>query len=189
MVQATSLANLTIHALDPVGLETEGNSPMGGALIGQMERRDDLMVLAESTGGRAVLNTNAPEDHVPAVFAESHSYYLLAFAPADPKANGRLHKIEVKVNRPGVSVRTRAGYYSGETNASNRKRTPGAPDASAALDGVLPRTDVPLSVSVAPFAMPGKAESAVVIVLGVRQEVPTDPSRQERTGQGDGRGL
>ena len=42
MERAASLANLTIHALDPVGMETEWNSPMGGSLIGQMDRRDDL---------------------------------------------------------------------------------------------------------------------------------------------------
>lgn len=180
MVRATSLANLTIHALDPVGLETESNSPLGGSIVGQLERRDDLAVLADLTGGRAVLNTNAPEDHVPAVFAESQSYYLLGFAPADAKATGRLHKIEVKVNRPGVSVRTRAGYYLGETRPPGRMPTTVSPDTAAALDGVLPRTDVPLRVMVAPFAMPGKAESAVAIVLGVRQEVPTDHS--DRSG-------
>lgn len=180
MVQATSLANLTIHALDPVGLETEGNSPVGGSIVGQLERRDDLAVLADLTGGRTVLNTSAPEEHVPAIFAESQSYYLLGFAPADGNANGRFHKIEVKVNRPGASVRTRAGYYAGETRPADRKPTAVSPGAAAALDGVLPRTDVPLSVSVAPFAMPGKAESAVVIVLGVRQEVPTD--RSDRSG-------
>ena len=50
MVRATSLANLTIHTLDPVGLETEDNSPLGGSIIGQLERRDDLPVLADLTG-------------------------------------------------------------------------------------------------------------------------------------------
>jgi hypothetical protein len=113
---------------------------------------------------------------VPAVFAETQSYYLLGFAPADAKPNGRFHKIEVKVNRPGVHIRTRAGYYAGEARAPGRKPTTVSPEAAAALDGVLPRTDVPLRVTVAPFAMPGKAESAVAIVLGVRQEAPTDGS-------------
>ena len=36
---------------------------------------------------------------------------------------------------------------------------------------MLPRADVPLSVTAAPFAMPGKALSAVAVVLGVRQQV------------------
>jgi len=70
MVRATSLANLTVHVFDPLGLETESNSPMGGGRTGQLERRDGLTVLADLTGGRAVLNTNAPEAMVPDVFRE-----------------------------------------------------------------------------------------------------------------------
>jgi hypothetical protein len=173
MLRATSLANLTVHVLDPLGLETEGNSPMGGGRTGQLERRDGLTVLADLTGGRIVMNTNAPEALVPEVFAESHAYYLLGFPPADPTPNGRFHKIEVKVNRPGVSVHTRAGYYAGETRAAGKKPIVLSPDASAAIDGVLPRTDVPLRVNVAPFALPGKPESAVAIVLNVRQKSST----------------
>ena len=171
MMRATSLANLTVDVFDPVGLETTGNSPMGGGSTGQVERRDGLEVLADLTGGRAVINTNAPEAHVPEVFAESHSYYLLGFPSGDPAPNGRFHKIEVKVNRPGVSVHTRAGYYAGETRPAGLKPIVVSPDASAAIDGVLPRTDVPLRVNAAPFALPGKPESAVAIVLNVQQRL------------------
>jgi VWFA-related protein len=172
MTRATSMANLTIHAIDPVGLESEGNSPMGGPVIGQIDRRNDLAALADTTGGRAVLNTNAPETLVPAVFAETQSYYLLGFAPADVSGKSRFHKIEVKVNRRGVSVRTRAGHYTGETPAKSPTPAILSPDTAAALEGVLPRADVPLTVAVAPFAVPGKEESAVVVVLGVEQRPP-----------------
>jgi VWFA-related protein len=173
MVRATSLANLTVDVFDPVGMESAGNSPMGGGRIGQLERRDGLEVLADLTGGRIVMNTNAPEEHVPEVFAESHSYYLLGFQAADPTPNGRFHKIEVKVDRPGVSVHTRAGYYAGETRAATSKPMVVSPDASAAIDGVLPRTDVPLRVNVAPFAVPDSAKSAAAIVLNVQQRAST----------------
>jgi VWFA-related protein len=174
MVRATSLANLTIHTLDPVGIETTLNSPLGGSVLGIQERQADLPVLADLTGGRTVMNTEKPEAELPALFAESRAYYLLAFAPADPKADGKLHKIDVKVDRPDVTVRTRSGYYAGETRARGRRKTVVSPEA-AALDGVLPRRDVPLSVTVAPFATPGAAaESAVAVVLGVRQEIGAD---------------
>jgi VWFA-related protein len=176
MIRATSLANLTVHALDPVGLETPRNSPLGGTPRGVLERQEGLSELAASTGGRTVMNTNAPEEHVAAVFAESHSYYLLGFAPADPKANGRFHKVEVKVNRRGVSVRTRAGYYAGETRVAGLAPTVVSPASTAALDGILPRTDVPLRVGVAPFAVPGKVESAVAVVLNVLPQNPPDGS-------------
>jgi VWFA-related protein len=173
MERATSLANLTIHTLDPVGIETALNSPMGGELNGMRVRQDDLAVLADMTGGRTVMNTEAPEALLPSIFGESHSYYLLAFAPADPKATGKFHNIAVKVGRPDVSVRTRSGYYAGETRAADRA-TIVSPETAAALEGVLPRNDVPLTVSAAPFAVPGATDSAVAVVLGVRQPRPPD---------------
>ena len=176
MERATALANLTIHTLDPVGMETSSNSPLGGESAGIRERQDDLSVLASLTGGRTVMNTDTPEAQLPAIFAESGSYYLLAFAPADASAKSRLHSIAVTVDRPGVSVRTRSGYISGPIRAPRRGSAIGSPETVAALEGVLPRTDLPLSVSVAPFAMPGKPESAVAIVLGVRQPAPADRS-------------
>jgi VWFA-related protein len=176
MVRAASLANLTIQTFDPVGLETSGNSPLGGSTEGQRERREGLAVPADLTGGRTVMNTETPEAFMPAVFAESGSYYLLAFAPAEPQANGKLHKIQVKVDRPGVNVRARSGYLAGPARPTDRRPTIGSPETVAALQGVVPRGDVPLSVSVAPFAMPGRKESAIAIVLGARQQVPADRS-------------
>jgi len=180
MDRATSLANLTIHTIDPVGVENDGNSPMGGSIAGQMDRRDDLMALAETTGGRAVMNTNDPASLIPQLFAESHSYYLLAFSPSDLNARGKFHKIEVKVNRPGVNARTRSGYYAGETRVKESAANLLNPETATALEGVLPRTDVPLGVSVAPFAASGKTEAVVAVTLGVRQTVATNRSEANR---------
>jgi VWFA-related protein len=174
MIRATSLANLTIHTLDPVGVETAENSPLGGSILGIRERQDELRVLADTTGGRTVMDTDAPEAQLPALLAESSAYYLLAFAPADPTANGKFHRIEVKVDRRDLAVRTREGYYAGEKRTSARKPTVISPETTAALEGVLPRTDLPLAVTVAPFALPGRSESTVSIVVNARQQVARD---------------
>jgi VWFA-related protein len=175
MARAISLANLTIHSVDAVGVETEMNSPMGGSAVAIRERQDDLRALADMTGGRTVMNTGAPEEHLRDVFGESHSYYLLAFAPADRERSGKYHKIDVKVNRPGVTVRTRSGYYAGETRVAGNKPSAMSPEAVSALEGILPRNGVALTVSAAPFAASGKPDATVAIVLGVRHEVRTDP--------------
>src|SRR5262249_23084 len=103
----------------------------------------------------------------------------LAFAPADREANGKYHKIDVKVNRPGVNVRTRSGYYAGETRVAGNKPSVVDPEAASALGGVLPRTDLPLTVTVAPFRTIGKPESDVGIGLGVRQQVRTDSGQSD----------
>lgn len=167
MQRSTSLANLTIHTVDPVGVETEGNSPLGGAKVAMLERQDDLRALAEMTGGRSVMNTGAPQEHLAELFEESHSYYLLAFTPGDRQSNGKYHKIDVKVNRPGVSVRTRSGYYAGETRVAGNNPSIVDPETVSALEGILPRNDLPLSVNAVPLATSGKLGSTVAIVVGV----------------------
>jgi VWFA-related protein len=179
MTRAMGLANLTIHTLDPVGFETSLNSPRGGSVQAIEERQYDLKVLADLGGGRTVMNTEAPEAQIPAIFAESHAYYLVAFTPADTDSKGRFHKIEVQVDRPGVTVRTRSGYYAGETRASGRTASAVAPETADALGGVLPRSDVPLAVTAEPFALPGGKESAVMIVLGVQQQMPDAQARRD----------
>jgi VWFA-related protein len=177
MLRATSLANLTIHTLDPVGLETSLNSPLGGSMTGVQERQADLRVLADLTGGRTIMDTETPEAAMPALFAETGSYYLLAFMPADPRPNGKLHSIQVKVNHPGVTVRTRSGYYAGDTRREGRSGLTVSAETADALQGVLPRRDVPLGLAVAPFAT-GTAQAGLAIVLAVRQPATGNGSGQ-----------
>ena len=106
-------ANITVYAFDARGI------PVGGGFAAENRRpsqisfgyNDSLYTFAESTGGRAVTNTNDPESHVAKTFRESSSYYFIGFrAAADPNSKG-LRKVEVKVNRPGLQVHTRSGYY------------------------------------------------------------------------------
>jgi hypothetical protein len=174
MLRAVNAANLTIHTIDPVGIETPGNSPMGGSLEGMRVRRDELGSLADMTGGRTITQTETPETQIPALFGESQSYYLLAFAPGEPEADGKFHPLSVKVNRPDVTVRTRSGYYAGGKRGGERVASAIAPETANAIEGVLPRNEVPLSVVAAPFALPGGTESAVAVVLGVRQPQPSE---------------
>ena len=179
MQRSLAAANLTIHTIDPVGIETPGNSPMGGALEGMRVRRDELSSLADMTGGRTIMQSATPETQIPALLGESQSYYLLAFAPGESKADGKFHNISVKVNRPDVAVRTRSGYYAGGKRDGNRVSSAIAPETASAVAGVLPRNDLPLNVTVAPFALPGGTDAAVAVVLGVRQPRPSERDAKE----------
>lgn len=85
MFRATDLANLTVHAFDPNGLQTlapsAGSTVRGrgaaGAFAGNIQstlvRQGGLGVLPDHTGGRTVLNTNEPGAEMRDVFKESHS--------------------------------------------------------------------------------------------------------------------
>ena len=78
------------------------------------------------------------------------------------------------MNRPGVTVRTRSGYYNAKAKVEAAKA---AAPLTSALSGLLPKTDVPLDVMAAPFAIPGKAEVGVAIVLTVHENLPARTAR------------
>jgi hypothetical protein len=71
-----------------------------------------MTTLSADTGGKAVLDSN---DFAPAfaqVQKDSSAYYVLGFHPANPMRDGRYRKLLVKVNRPGVKLEYRPGYYA-----------------------------------------------------------------------------
>jgi VWFA-related protein len=178
MFRATGLANLTITTFDPSGLQTQAISASStvraGAAAGErgvireinQKRQDSLRVVAETTGGRAVVDSNDASQIVPAIFQESSSYYVLGFRSADQARDGRFHKIEVKVNRPGVHVRTRNGF-NGPSAAP--AVVSDAPLLSSAVKDLLPNTGLRMTASAIPFASRGESGATVLIALGVQQ--------------------
>jgi hypothetical protein len=69
-------------------------------------------------------------------------------------------------------VRARNGYYG---EAEERTGAPLSP-VVAALSGILPKSDLGMQVTVAPFRVPGKRELALAAVLAIRQPPPADPT-------------
>lgn len=123
LFRALDLSNLTVHVVDPSGLQPRqlsAASTMRASRAGQrqaenrvedQDRQGNLAVLPDRTGGRTIINSNAPADLVPQLMDESRVFYLVAFAPARP-ADGRYHKVEVKVARKGARVQARRGYMA-----------------------------------------------------------------------------
>lgn len=71
-----------------------------------------LQSLADASGAR-LYHANRIED-LKGVFelvaAELRTIYSMAYTPTNQSFDGRFRRIQVKVNRPGVAVRTRPGY-------------------------------------------------------------------------------
>jgi VWFA-related protein len=119
LLRQLDAANITVHAFDPLGLTTDA-VPAGG-LRGfdaaarreyGIQRRAALSDLPQHTGGRTVVNTNAPETEIRTALDESRTYYLLGFQPASAEPDGRYHRIDVKVKRRVATLRWRKGYYA-----------------------------------------------------------------------------
>jgi len=69
-----------------------------------------LQALASATGGVSVTNTNNFSDALDRILARS-SYYLLAYRPTE-LFNGKFHKLDIKVGRPGAKVYSRSGFVA-----------------------------------------------------------------------------
>lgn len=75
--------------------------------------------LAEESGGKSYITT--AEADVREVFSDIakdlHSQYLLRYHPRNDKSDGSYRTITVTVDRPGTTVRARAGYRAGARQA------------------------------------------------------------------------
>ena len=124
-IAAASKANVNFYTIDPRGLHGMGdeNMELGGFPADPSyginpqafddERRlsvDSLKVLAEQTGGFAAVESNDYTGAYDRIVRENSSYYVLGYYPPSNKRDGKFHKIEVKLKRPGLRVTARKGY-------------------------------------------------------------------------------
>ena len=72
--------------------------------------QDSMRVLAEETGGTAVINQNDFAKALKKIDAETSDYYVLGYYSSNPDPTRKRRAIEVKVKRPGASVWARKGY-------------------------------------------------------------------------------
>lgn len=92
-----------------------GNRPGGGNRPNIERRNQDalefLQQVADSTSGRLFQEKIADLDHVfRQITDELKRQYLIGFYPPEDIAPGTVHKIKVRVTRPGTVVRSKATY-------------------------------------------------------------------------------
>jgi VWFA-related protein len=157
-VNAAVRANLAIYSVDTRGLQAI--SPLGDASTGSLRgtggfngaaiqnnfnanfaSQETLTTLSADTGGKAFLDSN---DFAPAfaqVQRDSSAYYVIGFHPANLARDGRYRKLQVRVNRPGVKLEYRPGYYApADFRHSGKEDRERELDEELASD--LPATDV-----------------------------------------------
>ena len=159
-INAAVRANLSIYSLDTRGLQAV--SPLGDASTASLRgtgsfnggaiqnnfnanfaSQETLTTLSADTGGKAFLDSN---DFAPAfaqIQKDSSAYYVIGFHPSNPARDGRYRKLQIKVNRPGVKLEYRQGYYAAadfkHSGKEDRER-----ELEEQLSSDLPATDVAL---------------------------------------------
>jgi VWFA-related protein len=158
-VHTSGLQPLGLTAADNIKIDIGFNSPNGGQVHHQMrealserhlrffESQQSLAYLANTTGGFPVENTNDLSGGMRRILEDQEGYYLIGYVPDDStfktvRGLNAFHKISLKVNRPGLHVRSRTGFL-------------GVPDEDTKPAAPQTRPEQLLAALTSPFAATG----------------------------------
>ncbi len=180
-VAAATRANVAIYGVDARGLgagtdelievqdlpqDTSLNLGTSAFINEARLGQDSLRVLSQETGGFAVVNQNDLAANFERVVVDNSAYYLIGYYSTNERRDGKFRKIEVRVARPGLSVRARKGYAAARGKAEADKtdgKTP--PGLLAALASPLPMSDLPIAMAAAVFKGADQKGAVVISVL------------------------
>jgi VWFA-related protein len=115
------------------------------------ESQDGLVYLANQTGGKALLNSNDLNGGIDRALYEQSTYYLIGYVPdADSfdATKRKFNKFEVKVNRPGVKVSYRSGFFSTGPSAGPKPQlTTAEREMADALMSPFAQSDIAVNVN------------------------------------------
>lgn len=208
MLAAMRRSNVATYAIDPRGLVTPqemlaecvpglvgrrvgdfgiGPDPCEGASTGPRpqawtswvrQAQTGLRLMAEVTGGFAVVDTDDFAGGVSRILEDIDSYYLLGFYTSDVTTRG-FRPIDVEVRgRPDLTLRYRRGYQIDRpsTDESNSSADP----LVALISSPLPASGVPLRMQAIP--LPGSGDRARV-AMALEITLPRAALATENTDQ------
>jgi VWFA-related protein len=164
-------ANVAVYPVDArglIGLSSQQGSQAGGPstpallpartpgskrpLDNYPESIDSMKHLAGLTGGRAFYNTMDIKGAVRSAMEDTSVTYTLGFYPDPATLDDKFHDIKVQVNRKGVDVRYRQGYFAfkDEMHSDQQRRQ----ELADALWSPLDAAAIPLVMRLEPVNQP-----------------------------------
>jgi VWFA-related protein len=119
-------SNATLYTIDPTMTSKMGMAPSetaqdnADAFVAEVHNQQDpfqdtisFNTIAPETGGTAIAMSNSIDEQISTSIRDGSEYYSLSFVPS-PSIDSEhpFRSINVHVNRPGMTVVTRKGYYS-----------------------------------------------------------------------------
>lgn len=145
-----------------VHLGIDANRALSAESFQRFSTHDALEIIARDTGGRYFGNANDLDHAIDSALRESSSYYMLGYYPSNKKWGGKFRQIKLQVDRPGVQLRYRRGYFA--VNPSDWRKDNGERTLTAALTGSpLPSTEITFMAR----ALPPQPDSDTVVEFAV----------------------
>lgn len=184
-MNAMRRGNVATYAIDPRGEVTSQESmeecfpPAGGVgpdpCVGTLglgdlpdwtawvrQAQHGLEIVAEETGGFAIVNTDDFTGGISRIISDLDNYYLLGFYTDDLKSKG-YRKIDVEVRgRPDLTLRFRQGYQVDDAPKPPRETD----ELARLIGGALPKNDLPLRLHAVPMPT-GSKDARVAIALEI----------------------
>ena len=129
LLNSAKRANVVYYTADPGGIKTSSMGSSSGSddstsaqagsrrsngAFSQASTPGQTMslvkALASDSGGLSIYNTNNFDGELTNVYGQLTNYYVLGFTSNNPKRNGDLRKLEVKVDEKGVTLRYQPSY-------------------------------------------------------------------------------
>jgi VWFA-related protein len=114
-------ARITVYSIDPLGMsDSRGLRALhyenflnavkraGQVHIGNL----GLQVLAEQSGGRVFNYNNDVVGEIATCIADANAFYVLSFEGLPGDGPNEYHALSVKIDKPGLTARTRTAYYA-----------------------------------------------------------------------------
>jgi len=202
---AAVLANMAIYTMDIRGLQAlppggaaqnaslRGISPYNGAstlndLNSNFTTQETLVSLSVDTGGRAYLDSNDFTRVFRGVQQDMEMYYLLGYHSTNNARDGKFRRITVRVNRPGVKLEYRKGYYAAadfkHSNKEDRER-----QLQEELASDLPSTDLPLYLATGYFRLADNRYYVPISLIVPGSAIPFSRNRDQDKATLDVLGL
>ncbi|MFB3921450.1 MAG: VWA domain-containing protein [Terriglobia bacterium] len=177
-IDAANQSNVSLYTMDarglaalPPGGDASTASPSGTAIYtgaahsSQLSSlhgsRETLASLSQDTGGRTFYDLNDLGEAFQQIQAENSSYYLLGYSPRNARSDGKFRRIRVEVDRPGVKVEARPGYFAPKDfRQFTREDKELQLEQALALDQAF--LDLPFVVDTAYFRAPEKNYNVVL---------------------------
>jgi VWFA-related protein len=158
--------------------ETGAEDTTGKPMTRSLERNEDVVrldpnsglgMLADQTGGFNIKDTNSLKTGLARIDEDLRFHYVLSYVPKKSDYDGQFRKILVKLDKAGLDVQARKGYYALPSTGDSPVLEYEAP-ALAAMATSKAKPDPALEAGAFSFPEPGKPGLAPIIIEAPAQE-------------------